>query len=84
MPSLDPEMAWQNAEKIAAEMLALVKGCAPHIQHQWAWAGVCNLLKMTAIRWGVVVLGAGPATVLGLLAPACCMHLSGTPWLHPG
>jgi hypothetical protein len=51
VPSLDPEMAWQNAEKIAAEMLALVKGCAPHIQHQWAWAGVCNLLKMTAIRW---------------------------------
>ncbi len=50
VPSLDPEMAWQNAEKIAAEMLALVKGCAPHIQHQWAWAGVCNLLKMTAIR----------------------------------
>lgn len=44
-------MAWQNAEKIASEMLALVKGCAPHIQHQWAWAGVCNLLKMTAIRW---------------------------------
>jgi hypothetical protein len=66
VPSLDPEMAWQNAEKIAAEMLALVKGCALHIQHQWAWAGVCNLLKMTAIRWG-----AWPACCRMLL-PCCC------------
>lgn len=48
--NLDPEMAWQNAERIAAEMLALVKVAAPHIVQQWAWTSVCNVLKMTAIK----------------------------------
>ncbi|WIA18254.1 hypothetical protein OEZ85_009722 [Tetradesmus obliquus] len=50
VPSLDPEVAWLNAEVIAAEMLALVQVASPHIKAQWAWASACNLIKMTSVR----------------------------------
>eukprot|EP00878_Enallax_costatus_P015929 GHUV01016699.1.p1 GENE.GHUV01016699.1~~GHUV01016699.1.p1 ORF type:complete len:757 (+),score=260.66 GHUV01016699.1:586-2856(+) len=50
VPNLDPEVAWINAEVIAAEMLALVQAASPHIKAQWAWASACNLIKMTSVR----------------------------------
>ncbi|KAF8061912.1 hypothetical protein HT031_004172 [Scenedesmus sp. PABB004] len=50
VPSLDPEVAWLNAEVIAAEMLALVQVASPHVKAQWAWASACNLIKMTSVR----------------------------------
>jgi len=50
VPSLDPEVAWTNAELIAAEMLTLVKVGSPHIKTPWGWASACNLLKMTSFR----------------------------------
>lgn len=50
VPNLDPEVAWVNAEVIAAEMLALVQNASPHIKAQWAWASACNLIKMTSVR----------------------------------
>lgn len=44
------QVAWLNAEVIAAEMLALVQVASPHIKAQWAWASACNLIKMTSVR----------------------------------
>ena len=43
-------MAWDNAEAVASELLALVQAASPHIRAQWAWAGVCNLIKMTSVK----------------------------------
>lgn len=39
-----------NAAIIAGEILSLVKVASPHIRQQWAWASVCNLIKMTSVR----------------------------------
>eukprot|EP00877_Chromochloris_zofingiensis_P013112 jgi/Chrzof1/8054/UNPLg00099.t1 len=50
VPSIDPDVAWMNAAIIAGEILSLVKVASPHIRQQWAWASVCNLIKMTSVR----------------------------------
>lgn len=44
------QVAWESAEDIASEVLALVRAAAPHIRAQWAWAGALNLLKMTSVK----------------------------------
>lgn len=44
------QVAWESAEDIASEVLALVCAAAPHIRAQWAWAGALNLLKMTSVK----------------------------------
>ncbi|KIY92709.1 hypothetical protein MNEG_15254 [Monoraphidium neglectum] len=49
VPGLAPEVAWDNAEAIAAEMLALVQAASPHIKAQWAWASALSWVVREAL-----------------------------------
>jgi hypothetical protein len=46
------KVAWDNAEAIAAEVLALLQAAAPHVKQPWAWAGALRLVKLTAVKRG--------------------------------
>lgn len=43
---VDEQVASDMASTIAAEVLNLLKGAAPYIQHQPVWVSICGLLKI--------------------------------------
>eukprot|EP00803_Ostreobium_quekettii_P003636 evm.model.scf_117.13 EVM.evm.TU.scf_117.13 scf_117:109917-120401(+) len=46
--NLDSEMIREMAEKVATEVLALIKGAASFIHQGWAWSTICLLIILTA------------------------------------
>eukprot|EP00884_Botryococcus_braunii_P022699 jgi/Botrbrau1/9112/Bobra.0305s0016.2 len=47
---LNPSVAWDLAHRIAAEVLALVKGSGSHVQSVRGWRTVTALISMTALH----------------------------------
>ncbi|GMH45726.1 hypothetical protein BSKO_13689 [Bryopsis sp. KO-2023] len=45
---LDPGVVRDMAERVAMEVLGLVKGAAAFVDQGWAWSTICLLLRMTA------------------------------------
>ena len=41
-------MAWELAERIAGELLALLRSSAPYVRTEADWRTVCALLKLTS------------------------------------
>ncbi|CAD7697886.1 unnamed protein product [Ostreobium quekettii] len=46
--NLDADMIRDMAEKVATEVLALIKGAASFIHQGWAWSTICLLICLTA------------------------------------
>ena len=52
---LSPNVAWELAERIAGELLALLRSSAPYVRTEADWRTVCALLKLTSgapLGWG--------------------------------
>ncbi|KAL4436787.1 hypothetical protein ABPG75_003926 [Micractinium tetrahymenae] len=47
---LSPNVAWELAERIALELLALLKSSAPYVRSEADWRTVCAIIKLTSVR----------------------------------
>ncbi|PRW57821.1 ARF guanine-nucleotide exchange factor GNOM-like [Chlorella sorokiniana] len=47
---LSPGVAWEMAEGIAAELLALLRSSAPYVRSEADWRTVCAIIKLTSVR----------------------------------